>query len=524
MKESLILATTSMVALLPIATVSCKIFVVEKNVINGGRNVKPVPKDPNHIDSFNGGDNSVDNPTVDNPNAEDENAIPTSFTFNGKKYKISREDTLDTKDAIYASTVLNNNAKEFKAMLPTFEDYKKVNHLDSENLDFPSIAKVSYYVRNLEHFKKGFPYRANEKTPTKINAEEYKKLIDTVTKIMEDSKLSITLSGKGSLNTNESLSFERVKNLTLKKVYESAKSSGAAGILWGKSKTRVSDIEPDGSTTIESYFEEIPPKNDYSELEINAPDNVLKKMPSMYWIFNRMVDNSDFYNLETKVNELFLTSEFLFKKDLDSKKYTLNIDILMLNYWLRAKRFTMQYPLWNMLTSYLKLQQALIKNQEWKEDKTLEENFKELKITKAFDNFHDAVIEYMKLGQLVGFTDEESDTELFLFPTDLNNEVKTDFRDAYRWAYLQYHKFIQPLAFAINRDNKVAFEKAFEKEELKPYYEFIWANIKAVDKLDKPRILNKDEALKEAKSIISHYKSNFNWKFKTEETSNKEDE
>ncbi|UOE64632.1 hypothetical protein MbovBow_01310 [Mycoplasmopsis bovis] len=28
------------------------------------------------------------------------------------------------------------------------------------------------------------------------------------------------------------------------------------------------------------------------------------------------------------------------------------------------------------------------------------------------------------LGQLVGFTDEESDTELFLFPTDLNNEVK----------------------------------------------------------------------------------------------------
>ncbi|UOE64631.1 hypothetical protein MbovBow_01305 [Mycoplasmopsis bovis] len=42
-------------------------------------------------------------------------------------------------------------------------------------------------------------------------------------------------------------------------------------------------------------------------------------MPSMYWIFNRMVDNSDFYNLETKVNELFLTSEFLFKKDLDSK-------------------------------------------------------------------------------------------------------------------------------------------------------------------------------------------------------------
>lgn len=79
-----------------------------------------------------------------------------------------------------------------------------------------------------------------KKLQQKFNAEEYKKLIDTVTKIMEDSKLSITLNRSDSSNAKESLDFKRVKDLTLKKVYESAKSSGAAGILWANQKLEMS--------------------------------------------------------------------------------------------------------------------------------------------------------------------------------------------------------------------------------------------------------------------------------------------
>ncbi|UOE63491.1 hypothetical protein MbovWib_03965 [Mycoplasmopsis bovis] len=516
MKKSLILATTSMVALLPIATVSCKIFGVEMNVINGGRNVKPVPKDPNHIDSFNGGDNSVDNPTVDNPNAEDENAIPTSFTFNGKKYKISREDTLDTKDAIYANLVLNNNAEGFKKLIPSVEEYRKVKNLYADDTGFPSIAEVSYYVRNLEHFKNGFIYREKSNSPERISKDEYISLVDKVSEIMTNSNLEKALTGVDK----EYVDFDNVRNYTLAKLEE---FHGKAGKYeWGELTTKkVHDLAP-GSFKMEEYYKEIPPENNYHELRTNES----KQRPSKLWVYNRMINNTDFYNYNksNKPNELFIHNEFLYGRKLDPKKYYLEIDVLMLIIWLKAKRYTMQYPLWKMLTTYLDLQKALIKKQEWDKKKSLKENFEKLGIMDKLNAFDDAIFEYMKLGQLVGFTDDRSN-DLYLFPTDLNNEVKTDFRDAYRWAYLQYHKFIQPLAFAINRDNKVVFEiEAFEKEELKPYYEFIWANIKAVDKLDKPRILNKDEALKEAKSIISHYKSNFNWKFKTEETSNKEDE
>nr|WP_307924775.1 hypothetical protein [Mycoplasmopsis bovis] len=60
-------------------------------------------------------------------------------------------------------------------------------------------------------------------------------------------------------------------------------------------------------------------------------------------------------------------------------------------------------------------------------------------------------------------------------------------------------------------------EKAFEKEELKPYYDFIWENIKLADKVDKPRILSKNEALEKAKEIIKHYQNNFGWEFKSDE-------
>ncbi|SBO45208.1 hypothetical protein MBOVJF4428_00226 [Mycoplasmopsis agalactiae] len=170
-----------------------------------------------------------------------------------------------------------------------------------------------------------------------------------------------------------------------------------------------------------------------------------------------------------------------------------------------------------MLITYLELQKALIQKQEWDKEKSLTDNFKKLGLIEKLDNFHDTVLEYMKLGQLVGFTDDESNN-LYLFPTDLNKEVKTDFRDAYRWAYYEYHLFIQPMYVALSRGTK----EAFEKEELKPYYDFIWENIRVADKVDKPRILSKEEALKKAKEIIKHYQNNFGWEFKEDESREKE--
>nr|WP_307918838.1 hypothetical protein [Mycoplasmopsis bovis] len=59
-----------------------------------------------------------------------------------------------------------------------------------------------------------------------------------------------------------------------------------------------------------------------------------------------------------------------------------------------------------MLTTYLELQKALIKKQEWDKEKSLTDNFKKLKLIEKLYSFHYAVLDYMKLGQLVGFTDD----------------------------------------------------------------------------------------------------------------------
>nr|WP_307938393.1 hypothetical protein [Mycoplasmopsis bovis] len=57
--------------------------------------------------------------------------------------------------------------------------------------------------------------------------------------------------------------------------------------------------------------------------------------------------------------------------------------------------------------------------------------------------------------------------DLYLFPTDVNKEVKTDFRDAYRWAYYEYHLFIQPMYVALSRGTKEALKKKHSERRIK---------------------------------------------------------
>ncbi|MBT1337519.1 MAG3960 family lipoprotein [Mycoplasmopsis bovis] len=502
MKKRMIIGGLGLVALMPLVTVSCKFFGLNvSEIITGGpSHTTPPRKDPDHKDSFNENEQEI---------------VPTKFTYNGKTYTINREDILDTKNAVYANLVLNNNAEGFKKLIPSVEEYRKVKNLYADDTGFPSIAEVSYYVRNLEHLKNGFIYREKSNSPERISKDEYISLVDKVSEIMANSNLEKALTGVDK----EYVDFDNVRNYTLAKLEE---FHGKAGKYeWGELTTKkVSDLAP-GSFKMEEYYKEIPPENNYDGLRTNES----KKRPSKLWVYNRMINNTDFYNYNktNKPNELFIHNEFLYGRKLDPKKYYLEIDVLMLIIWLKAKRYTMQYPLWKMLTTYLELQKALIKKQEWDKEKSLTDNFKKLKLIEKLDSFHDAVLDYMKLGQLVGFTDDRSN-DLYLFPTDVNKEVKTDFRDAYRWAYYEYHLFIQPMYVALSRGTKEAFEKAFEKEELKPYYDFIWENIKLADKVDKPRILSKNEALEKAKEIIKHYQNNFGWEFKSDESREDEDE
>nr|WP_307914135.1 hypothetical protein [Mycoplasmopsis bovis] len=90
---------------MPLVTVSCKFFGLNvSEIITGGpSHTTPPRKDPDHKDSFNENEQEI---------------VPTKFTYNGKTYTINREDILDTKNAVYANLVLNNNAEGFKKLIP----------------------------------------------------------------------------------------------------------------------------------------------------------------------------------------------------------------------------------------------------------------------------------------------------------------------------------------------------------------------------------------------------------------------
>nr|WP_307912100.1 hypothetical protein [Mycoplasmopsis bovis] len=47
-----------------------------------------------------------------------------------------------------------------------------------------------------------------------------------------------------------------------------------------------------------------------------------QKRPSKLWVYNRMINNTDFYNYNktNKPNELFIHNEFLYGRKLDPKK------------------------------------------------------------------------------------------------------------------------------------------------------------------------------------------------------------
>ncbi len=65
-----------------------------------------------------------------------------------------------------------------------------------DDTGFPSIAEVSYYVRNLEHLKNGiYLSRKKQFSGKRISKDEYISLVDKVSEIMANSNLEKALTG-----------------------------------------------------------------------------------------------------------------------------------------------------------------------------------------------------------------------------------------------------------------------------------------------------------------------------------------
>lgn len=61
---------------------------------------------------------------------------------------------------------------------------------------------------------------------------------------------------------------------------------------------------------------------------------------------------------------------------------------------------------------------------------------------------------------------------------------------------------------------KEKFDKAFDNPELAKYYDLISANLKLVNNVEKPHLLDTNEAKTKFDKIIAYYSKTFNWKYK----------
>ncbi|MDQ0567616.1 MAG3960 family lipoprotein [Mycoplasma yeatsii] len=503
MKKLLTIISSSLVVTAPILTVtSCRLFSNYK-----------IPKDPNH----------TQNPDYDDPidNGNNNSEKVTSFEYEDVKYTIFEEDTANPSNVYYANQVLVDEANEFKSLIPNADDYK-IEDLAGLEL-FPTIALLSQYIRSLEHFNVDEPSLSHfmfkdKDDKTYINSTTHHKLVKQVLDIVnqqnELKKMINDTNAKFSISSTRNFSIDSIRRqLGLPEDPERDDSK-----LWGISSKKLND---DGSWTGRYNWEEIPfdKNNKLNNRLYNFGEKELTIVPTGLWYYNRIVDFNGNFD-----NELFLSKEF-FEKNTD--KYDPSKMRLVGDYFdqilrNKIKVYTMQKSQLDLLLAFLELQQALTDSSLISdENKTLVEQFELSGIRTKIDKFEDKVLEYLKVKQLVGFTlsdDMSDDVSLQLFPgTSFYENYETDFRATYRFAWNEYHKVIQPLVTGLLGYNvmKDRFRKNFSNETNKhsKYYEFIWANIKLVDELEAPHLIDKNLANNRFNNFVNYYKTQFNWKF-----------
>ncbi|WFQ93047.1 MAG3960 family lipoprotein [Mycoplasma feriruminatoris] len=498
------------IALIPSLTVtSCSfLFKQPKNTHTKHK------KDPNHRD------NSKKDEVVEE--------VATTFTYNDITYNLTQEDTIDPNNVYYADEVFANNAQQFKSYIPDYKKYFYVYYDDTFKSDkpnladdffvFPTLARLSQFIRSLEHYNINNPANSSfilkdKKSNEQITTQEHFNLVTQTLDILKSQEYLIKTLNDEEVNDKQRLKLKvsDQKQPTIQEVKDFMKYSSKEQENKEWAKIEVTD-NGNGLTT--ESIAEIPFEESEVKLEIHGE---IKKAPTGLWKYSRIFDFTGNFK-----NEYFLQREFFEKSSkFDRSKDHLHSDIFDYAYRNKIKVYAMQKDLWNMLIAYLEFQKT-ITNPTGVQDEnlSLKDNFEKDEILKTLGIFEDKLLEYMKLSQLLGWAvdpQEEKEFNFQLFPGSSNYEdYQTDYRQAYLWAYNQYHEIVQPLKmnFYTLDTPKKEFDKAFDNPELAKYYDLIWANLKLVNNVEKPHLLNKDEAKTKFDKIIAYYSKTFNWKYK----------
>lgn len=482
-----------------------------------------IPKRPNPGDQEQEGPNPSPNPGYPDDFKPISEPV-VKWSYNGINYLVAKDDKINRKRVFYADMVMFNDSKEFKKLLPTYEQYEAVKNLtDSE---FPTFAGASQFIRSLDPYKRNLIW-ISKGDKNSLDPKNFTILVKKVLRLMEESRISKVLSnqsGESFFNVAKQKSIEDVKRL-----FMSAQDEG----------TKLSWALKDKSGLFPSIDYDIP--YDYNHPEGHRTTNINRKLyrvPSGLWKMQKNFDISGNW----EANPQFLYREFEARK-IEPQNKAIDFDPYDYMWINKAKVYGMQLPLYNMLISYLKVLKAFTNAINAKEyptlddindngsiinqNKTLRENF--FVETSANDNqsiyqllgtLENDVLEYMKLKNIMGFAAEAwNSPNMQMFPGGANyNNYETDFRDAYVWAHYQYHNFIQPLRIVLANTVFTVqdkYEDAFVKNTFnRPYYEMIWNNIKFLDKLDKPRVISQSEAESKFNEIVKDFSKKFGWKYK----------
>ena len=460
----------------------------------------PIPKPkPNKPSQPKPGPNPTPNPGTENgelPEAKE-------FSYDGQTYKIAKEDNIDKNALYYADEVLKNNAEAFKKMLPKAKEYE-INNLNE--YQFPTIAKLSQFIRSLDPYNRNYIFN-NEREKRSISSQEYNQLISKIIKILEE------------------YDYDNLFNQKKENIIKE---------LWGRHYADWRDFcsnnkKSFGHENSNGTYEEKSAKD--KGYNFKHHKNKLYRTPTILWKLNRDIDAERGFT-----NEMFLSRQF-YEKTLNPDEELIDNDVLDYMYSNTIKAFAMQKPLFNMLIAYLRLLKAMSngihmdytltgseREKMIKENgsivdktKTLEENMESSGIYDLISKFEMATIEYLKLSYLLGFTAAEGNNpSLQMFPGGTNYKYPIDFREAYAWAYYQYHRIIQPLRMNLDKRIDVlnTFNAAFNKASEKHYYDMIWANIKKVQNLDKPHLISQSEAKAKFELLIQEFSKKFNWRYK----------
>ncbi|WP_029513731.1 MAG3960 family lipoprotein [Mycoplasmopsis primatum] len=435
---------------------------------------KPLPKEPEHLKPNNSGSNNKKN--------EKENDRKY-FYWGENKYKVAAEDVLDRKalDAVFGLDLfVKDEGKKFKEFIPVKENYYKDFNLNEKY--FPTQGNMSYLIR-------------------KINLLELEKITN------DREVLNSVVKNIKEWIADLSNFLNKDLNDTIESLYVLHRDD------WMKV---VGEGESWGIKRVDSYgkvaWDEVP---FLSEKNINRGSSG-KIIPSVLWRLNRDFDRKGENRFDS---EMFLSKEF-YEKTYDNTKYDLNIDMFDYTYANQVLGVKMQVKLINVLNAYLDFLEILTRKDLVKDANKMLSNilFKNDEFVDRFDKFSKALLEYIKLNKLLGFTVDngvENTLQLFSGSSNYVTKLGIDFRDAYAWSLDAYHNLVGAFREVNGEYNYYLrdLNNNFDRE-YKEKYEFIWKYLKQFDGVDKPEPLSEVIIKDKMKELVKVLKAKFGWEYK----------